>query len=61
MVRVAAYTISPALRLARAIGTVACVQGELALAVVSIDAPVEGLSAGGIALASAPLLGGLAR
>ena len=45
----------------RAIGTIACVQGELALAVVSLDAPVEGLSAGGIALVGAPLLGGLAR
>lgn len=45
----------------RAIGTVACVQGELAVAVVALDAPVEGLSAGGIAMAAAPLLGGLAR
>ena len=45
----------------RAIGTIACVQGELALAVVSLDAPVEGLSAGGIALVGAPLLAGLAR
>jgi len=45
----------------RAIGTVACVQGDLALAVVSLDAPVEGLSAGGIAMTGASLLGGLAR
>lgn len=45
----------------RAIGTVACAQGELALAVVALDAPVEGLTTSGIALASAPLLGGLAR
>lgn len=45
----------------RAIGTAACVQGELALAVVSLDAPVAGLGAGDIALASVPLLDGLAR
>ena len=45
----------------RAIGTAACVQGELALAVVSLDAPLEALSAAGISLASDPLLGGLAR
>ena len=45
----------------RAIGTVACVQDLLALAVVPLDAPVEGLNAGGISIAGAPLLGGLAR
>lgn len=45
----------------RAIGTVACVQGEFALAVVSLDAPLEALSVAGISVASDPLLGGLAR
>ena len=45
----------------RAIGTVACVQGELALAVVPLDAPVAGLGAGGIVMSGAALLGGLAR
>ena len=45
----------------RAIGTIACVQGEVALSIVSLGAPVEGLSAAGIALATTPLRGGLAR
>jgi folate-binding protein YgfZ len=45
----------------RGIGTVACVQGTLALAVVALDAPAEGVSVDGIGMARMPLLGGLAR
>lgn len=45
----------------RVVGTVACAQGKALLAVVPLDAPSEGLQAGGSALTPAPLLAGLAR
>ena len=45
----------------RSIGKIICTAGTLALAVVALDAPIEGLRADGIALQTAPLLGGLAR
>ena len=40
---------------------VACVEEDLALAVMPLDAPAAGLVAAGIDLLPAPLLGGLAR
>lgn len=45
----------------RAIGKIACSAGSLALAVVPLDAPTEGLHCAGIALETRPLLGGLDR
>lgn len=45
----------------RSIGSVACAQGNLALAVLPLDAPGEGLSAASIPLQPRPLLDGLAR
>ncbi|MBK7206505.1 MAG: folate-binding protein YgfZ [Thermomonas sp.] len=45
----------------RDIGSVACVEEDLALAVMPLDAPAAGLVAAGIDLLPAPLLGGLAR
>ena len=46
---------------ARTIGKIICSVGRLALAVVPLDAPTDGLHSAGIALQAAPLLGGLAR
>ena len=45
----------------RSIGSVVCAQGRLALAVLPLDAPGDGLSAAGIPLQPRPLLNGLAR
>ena len=45
----------------RGIGTVACVQDAVVLAVVPLDAPRDGLHAGGAALTPAMLQDGLAR
>ena len=45
---------------ARSIGSVICTQGDV-LGVVPLDAPGDGLHAGGVALLPVPLLGGLAR
>lgn len=45
----------------RAVGTLACVAGVRALAVLPLGTPVDGLVAGGFALTAQPLLGGLQR
>ena len=45
----------------RSIGKIICTAGSLALAVVPLDAPSEGLHSAGINLHVMPLLGGLAR
>ncbi|MEO5962989.1 MAG: folate-binding protein [Thermomonas sp.] len=45
----------------RGIGKVICTAGSLALAVVPLDAPAEGLNSAGIPLKTMPLLGGLGR
>ncbi len=45
----------------RSIGRIICTAGRLALAVVPLDAPTENLHCAGIALKTAPLLGGLDR
>ena len=45
----------------RSIGSVACASGHVALAVLPLDVPGEGLSAAGIALQVRALTGGLAR
>ncbi len=45
----------------RNIGSVICVQGDTALAVIALDAHSEGLDAGGAGLIPTTLLGGLAR
>ena len=44
-----------------AVGTLACVAGVRALAVLPLGTPVDGLAAGGFALTAQPLLGGLQR
>ncbi len=45
----------------RSIGRIVCSAGPLALAVVPLDAPTEGLHCAGVALNTTPLLGGLDR
>lgn len=45
----------------RSIGTIVCAQGEMALAVVPLEVPGDGLRVGGLGLEPAPLLDGLAR
>lgn len=45
----------------RSIGKIICTAGPLALAVVPLDTPTEGLDCGGVPLKSMPLFGGLAR
>ncbi|GAB1407299.1 folate-binding protein YgfZ [Thermomonas brevis] len=45
----------------RAIGTIASVAGRVALAVLPLEHPADGLSADGVALLARPLLGGLQR
>lgn len=45
----------------RSIGKIICTAGSLALAVVPLNAPTEGLNSAGGTLKTMPLLGGLAR